>query len=58
MPVAIKGAYESMPIDSKIPRPTRVQVKFHDAIIPTEDLDYDALVAQTEEAIQATLLKG
>jgi long-chain acyl-CoA synthetase len=50
VPVAISGAYASVPIGRKLPKPGKVSLKFLPAIYPGQ-MDYDQITSQTRQAI-------
>ncbi|HEY1406188.1 MAG TPA: 1-acyl-sn-glycerol-3-phosphate acyltransferase, partial [Spirochaetota bacterium] len=56
VPVAINGMYEAFSVRKKIPRPGKISVEFLDPVYP-DDLEYDAIVSRTREAIVERLNK-
>ncbi|MCX6152086.1 MAG: AMP-binding protein [Ignavibacteriales bacterium] len=52
IPVVIKGAYEKFSVESKFPKPGKIQLKFLKPIYPA-DLDYDAITMLTQNNIQS-----
>jgi long-chain acyl-CoA synthetase len=54
VPVAIKGAFESLSIGSRFPRPGKITLRFLKPIYP-EGRDYEALLEQTQATIRQSL---
>ena len=54
VPIAIKGAFESLSIGSRFPRPGKITLRFLKPIYP-EGRDYDALLEQTRSMISRSL---
>jgi long-chain acyl-CoA synthetase len=54
VPVAIKGAFESLSIGSRFPRPGKITLQFLKPIYP-EGRDYEALLEQTQNTIRQSL---
>jgi long-chain acyl-CoA synthetase len=50
VPVAISGAYASVPIGRKLPKPGKVSLKFLPAIYPGQ-MDYEQITSRTRQAI-------
>ncbi len=55
VPVCIKGAFEALPRGSAFMRPKHIEVKFLQAIKPSESDSYEDLTRQTQDAIEALL---
>ena len=56
VPVAIKGAFESLSIGSRFPRPGKITLRFLKPIYP-EGRDYETLLEQTQSMIRQSLQK-
>ena len=54
VPVAIKGAFESLSIGSRFPRPGKITLRFLKPIYP-EGRDYESLLQQTQNTIRQSL---
>jgi long-chain acyl-CoA synthetase len=54
VPVAIKGAFESLSIGSRFPRPGKITLRFLKPIYP-EGRDYASLLEQTQNTIRQSL---
>ena len=54
VPVAIKGAFESLSIGSRFPRPGKITLQFLKPIYP-EGRDYETLLEQTQKMIRQSL---
>ena len=54
VPVAIKGAFESLSIGSHFPRPGKITLRFLKPIYP-EGRDYESLLEQTQNTIRQSL---
>jgi long-chain acyl-CoA synthetase len=54
VPFAINGAYKSMPVGAKFPKPTKVSLEILGKIDP-KDLELEEIVDKTKEVIEATL---
>jgi long-chain acyl-CoA synthetase len=54
VPVAIKGAFESLSIGSRFPRPGKITLRFLKPIYP-EGRDYETLLEQTQTIIRESL---
>ena len=55
VPVCIRGAFEALPRGSAFMRPKHIEVKFLQAIKPSENDSYEDLTRQTQDAIEALL---
>ena len=55
VPVCIRGAFEALPRGSAFMRPKHIEVKFLQAIKPSESDSYEDLTRQTQDAIEALL---
>jgi long-chain acyl-CoA synthetase len=54
VPFGISGSYEAMPINSKLPRPRKLKLKFFKAIYP-ENKSVEEIIEETKEAISKWL---
>ncbi|MEI6125951.1 MAG: AMP-binding protein [Pseudomonadota bacterium] len=54
IPVAIKGAFESMSVGSRFPRPGKITLQFLKPLYP-QDQDYESLMNQTQNLIRQKL---
>ncbi len=54
IPVAIKGAYQSLSVGSRFPRPGKITLEFLAPLYPG-DHDYDSLARHTQDTIQNSL---
>lgn len=54
VPFVIKGSYEAMPINSKFPRPKKLELEFCEAIEP-KDRSVDEILELTKESIEKNL---
>lgn len=50
IPFGISGSYEAMPINSKLPRPKKLKLKFFEAVYP-ENKSVEEIIEVTKEAI-------
>ncbi len=56
VPVVIKGAFESYPINAKLPKPHPIKIKFLNPIYP-DNLSYEYITQKTKELISENLYK-
>jgi long-chain acyl-CoA synthetase len=54
VPVVIKGAFESYPINAKLPKPHPIKIKFLNPIYP-DNLSYEYITQKTKELISENL---
>lgn len=54
VPVVIKGAFESYPINAKLPKPYPIKIKYLNPIYP-DNLTYEEIVRLTKKAIEKSL---
>ena len=55
VPVCIDGAFEALPRGSGFMRPKHIEVNFLTAIKPSENVSYEDLTRQTQDAIEKVL---
>ncbi len=54
VPTVIKGAFEAYPINTKFPKPKKIEIQYLEPIHP-DNLNYDEIVKLTKEKIQEKL---
>jgi long-chain acyl-CoA synthetase len=50
IPFGIRGAFEAFPTNSKLPKASKIEIKFFNKISP-EKLSYDEIVEKTRESL-------
>ncbi|MEJ5172625.1 MAG: hypothetical protein WHT47_02800, partial [Hydrogenothermaceae bacterium] len=57
VPVVIKGAFDSFPINSKFPKPNKIYIEFLEPVYP-ESKKYDEIVKEVYNKIDSKLKIG